>query len=895
MPATRLGLSIGSRVHYNADMRAICRFFILTSLAITAARAVEVPPLLQRHLNDPHTGFDQIVFAARQPGAGGHWYENFGYYVQDPANKLYRAKGRLGLLNLRTGDVKILLDDPQGSIRDPQVHYDAQKILFSYRPAGSEHFHLYEIDVDSAALRQLTDGPHDDIEPTYLPDGGIMFCSSRCNRWVPCWYSQVAILYRCEADGSRIRPISANIEHDNTPWPLPDGRIIYERWEYVDRSRVGFHHLWTCNPDGTGQMVYYGNMHPETLMIDPRPIPGTNDVVAIFSPGHGKAEHAGAVTVVSPKKGPDDKPSARRISKDKEEDWRDAYALAPDCFLVARKASLYVMDANGDTHELYSLPADLARTGVQLHEPRPLRPRPREPVIPSRVDLADPTGRLVLSDVYEGRNMTGVKRGEIKKLLVLDSLPKPVNYTGKMVPMTFGGTFTLERVLGTVPVEPDGSAYFEVPAMRSLFFVALDADDNSVKRMHSFCTVEPGETMSCVGCHEQRTKTIAVPRPQLMALTRDPDKITPITHVPDVFDFPRDIQPILDRHCLRCHDYDTREGGVILSGDRGPMYSHSFFTLTATAKQISDGRDRLYTNLPPRSVGTSASPLMQKLDGDHHDVRLSPQEIDMIRYWIESGAVYPGTYAALGCGTIGDWPKSQLETADRAWPESPPAEEAITRRCTTCHDKRLPVPKFLSDEMGFVLSNPDFDDPRVRMARHALFNLTRPDQSLILLAPLAKSAGGYAICRAWNADNKDEQTDFAVFPDATDPDYRKILTLIRAGKAHLEKIKRFDMPGFRPLPSYVREMKRYGILPPDLPPDAQIDPYATDQAYWKSLWYEPPTPRVPGTFCHTPTAPNESVAHPNEETLTETQSEKRYQVPLIDPANPYKTTQGNTP
>ena len=781
-------------------------------------------------------GVDEIVFAARQPGAGGHWYENFGHYVHDVNHKIYRPGGQLCKLNLKTGKVAVLLDDVEGGVRDPQVHYDGGKILFSYRKGGSDYFHLYEINVDGSGLRQITDGPFDDFEPTYLADGGIMFCSSRCNRWVPCWYSPVAILYRCEGDGTGMRAVSANIEHDNTPWMLPDGRVIYERWEYVDRSRVGFHHLWTCNPDGTGQMVYYGNMHPHTLMIDPRPIPGTDEVVAIFSPGHGRPEHAGAVTVITPKKGPDDKPSARRISK--EDDWRDAYALGRDCFLVARKASLYVMDGAGNAEEIYSLPSKLVRAGVELHEPRPLRRRARERLIPSRLDLGEATGKLVLADVYEGRNMVGVKRGQIKKLLVLETLPKPVNYTGKMVPLTFGGTFTLERVLGAVPVEEDGSAYFEVPAMRTLFFVAMDANNNSVKRMHSFLTVQPGETTGCVGCHEQRTKTILKPQRRLTALGRQASRIEPIAGVPDVFDFPRDIQPILDRHCVKCHDYDRRDGGVVLCADYGPMYSHSFYTLTVTAKQVSDGRDLLNTNHPPRTIGTSASGLMEKLDGEHYDVRLSQHEKDMIRYWIESGAVYPGTYAALGTGMIGGWPKSQLDTSDRAWPESKAAEEAIQRRCVGCHDERLPVPKFLSDEMGFVLSNPDFDDVRVRMARHRLFNLTRPKKSLILLAPLAKDAGGYGSCKQRLKDGKLGRP-VAVFQDTSDSDYRKILALCKAGKSHLEKIKRFDMPGFRPRASYVREMKRYGVLPADLPQDAPIDVYATEQAYWESLWYRP--------------------------------------------------------
>ncbi|MHC4681073.1 MAG: TolB family protein [Planctomycetota bacterium] len=201
-------------------------------------------------------GVEEIVFACRQPGAGGHWYENFGYYSQNEDQKLYRAKGRLCRLslgpltpNVTTGELAVLLEDDEGSIRDPQVHYDGQKILISYRPGGTHYFHLYELNIDGGGLRQLTSGPYDDIEPTYLPNGQIMFCSSRADRWVPCWYTQVAILYLCEADGTNIRPVSANIEHDNTPWPLPDGRVIYERWEYVDRSRVAFHHLWTANPE----------------------------------------------------------------------------------------------------------------------------------------------------------------------------------------------------------------------------------------------------------------------------------------------------------------------------------------------------------------------------------------------------------------------------------------------------------------------------------------------------------------------------------------------------------------------------------------------------------------------------------------------------------------------
>jgi hypothetical protein len=432
--------------------------------------------------------------------------------------------------------------------------------------------------------------------------------------------------------------------------------------------------------------------------------------------------------------------------------------------------------------------------------------------------------------------MEGVAKGEIKRLLVLETLPKPVNFSGKMPPMSFGGTYTLERVLGTVPVAEDGSAYMELPALRPLFLVALDGDNNSVKRMHSFLTVMPGETTGCVGCHEQRSESphMLPPANLLAAISGRPHPIEPLEGIPEVFDFPRDIQPILDRHCVSCHNYDRREGGVVLTGDRGPIYSHSYFTLTALG-YVSDGRDRLRTNLPPRAVGTSASPLMKMLDGTHYAAGLSVHEQDMIRYWIESAAAYPGTYAALGSGMIGGFPYSQLDTSDRQWPESIAAAEAIQRRCTSCHDERRPLPRYLSDNLGFVLSNPDFSDVRVRNSRHLMFNLSRPEQSLILLAPLSRAAGGYGLC----VHTRDDGTSWPVFETAGDPDYRSIRALCEAGTSYLERIKRFDMPGFRPNPAYVREMQRFGALPQTLGEHTPIDVYATDEAYWQSFWYRP--------------------------------------------------------
>ncbi|HUS71556.1 MAG TPA: hypothetical protein VMY06_00710 [Sedimentisphaerales bacterium] len=817
-----------------------CIFFIIlcgTLIAILAppiaigARETTGQKLLDGFLTGPMAGVDEIIFACRQLNYDPHWYANFGYYADSAERKAYRAMGRLCKLNLRTGQVTVLLDDPQGTVRDPQVHYDGSKILFSYRKGGTENFHLYEINADGSGLKQLTNGTYDDIEPTYLPDDSIVFCSSRCKRWVGCWLTHVAILYRCDADGNNIRPISSNSEQENTPWPLPDGRVLYQRWEYVDRSQVHYHHLWTTNPDGTGQMVYYGNFHPGTVMLDAKPIPNTEKVVAVFSPGHGRREHEGQITIVTPKAGPDELASARPVSREKN--YRDPYPFSEDCFLVVQGTRLLVMNSKGQKTEIYHLPTELIQAGVQCHEPRPLRARPPERVIPPRVDLTKATGQLVLMDVYNGRRMEGIKRGDINKLLVLETLPAPIHYTGGMQPISQGGTFMLERILGTVPVEPDGSAYMEVPAMRSLFFVAMDENNNSVKRMQSFLMVSPGETTSCVGCHEQRTRTPANPgRSTLQALRRPPNKVEPIPGIPEVFDFPRDIQPILDKHCLKCHDYESseaggpRSGGVILSGDHGPMFSHSYFELTMR-RQLGDNRNQPKSNLPPRTIGSSASALMNKINGSHNSVELTPHERDMIRYWIECGAPYPGTYAALSSGMIGGSLENQQDISDRKWPSTRAAAEAIQRRCARCHNKNfLPLPRALS---GGTL-------------RHRVFNLTRPEKSLMLLAPLSSETGGYGLCK-----QRDKSSEAAtVFADTNDPDYRKILALCIAGKEHLDKTKRFDMQGFRPLPSYVREMRRYGILPKDPPEDVEIDVYATDQAYWRSLWYRPDAAIVPG-------------------------------------------------
>jgi len=793
---------------------AVCGWGFCLSASAEPAPGFHKGPMLERFLAGPMSHVEEIVFAVRVPGRD-HWYVTFGNYSdhsETPAQRLgfkfedgvywgYGEGGRLCKLNLRTGELTVLLDDPKGGVRDPQVHYDGKKILFSYRRGGEHPFHLYEINIDGTGLRQLTDGPDDDIEPTYCPDGSIVFCSSRCRRFVNCWYTRVATLYRCNADGSGIRMLSSNNDHDNTPWMLPDGRVLYMRWEYVDRSQVHYHHLWTMNPDGTGQMVYFGNLHPGIAMLDAKPIPGTRKVVSIFSPGHGRPEHLGHVAIVEARHGPDHLPSARQITK--RPIWKDPYAFTEGCFLVANPQGIFVMDGEGNYELVYQLP-ETERQRFQCHEPRPIVPRKRERIIPPRTNLSKSTGRLVLQDVHMGRKTRLVEPGTIKKLLVLKQLPKPVNFSGGMQPLTIGGSFTLAELVGEVPVEPDGSAYMELPALQSLFFVALDEKDRPVKRMHSFLVLQPGETTSCVGCHEQRTQTPTPIRGDLLAMRRPPSRVKPIEGVPTVFDYPRDIQPILDRHCVECHNPDRREGKVDLTGDHTAMYSISYWTMR-TRGLVSDGRNEPKSNYDPYQIGSAASRLMTFLDGNHYGAKLSDDEVKLIRLWIETSACYPGTYASLGCGFYPVY-----------LPYGP-----MVQRCGTCHLREVQDKNGKRKVLRMIGGFEGNLEP--------LANLDRPEKSYWLLAPLAKEAGGLELCSR------------PVFKGTSDPLYKAILASIRDAHNRLLAGKRFDMPGFRPNQHYIREMQRFGFLPKDLGPDDPIDVYKVDRAYWDSFLYPSPS------------------------------------------------------
>lgn len=431
--------------------------------------------------------------------------------------------------------------------------------------------------------------------------------------------------------------------------------------------------------------------------------------------------------------------------------------------------------------------------------------------------------------------MGGIKRGEIKKLLILEVLPKPINFSGGMDLTTWLGTFNLERALGTVPVEEDGSAYFTAPANRPLFFVALDENDLSVKRMQSFADLMPGETTTCIGCHETRSTspyTPAVNAPP-MASRRAPSHIAKFEEIPDVLDFTRDVQPILDQHCVSCHNPKERKGQVDLSGRISSNWSPAYATLIANY-QVADGRNGL-GNQPPRTIGSSASPLLAKLSGSHHKVKVSEKEWRTIYLWIETAAPYAGSYAAVRNS------EEQHFFNDCRSPAIGPFGDVNHRRCASCHQNekekntmRIPFDTELrrtTEAKNLGLKTGQYErlifphDPARLYSWDILLNFKDPELSSLLLAPLAKESGGLGLCKE------------AVFKDTQDPDYQKLLKGIQESKQRFARRAGWGEAGWKPNEQYIREMKRYGVLPEsfDLAKD-DFDPFAVDQAYWRSLW-----------------------------------------------------------
>jgi len=810
-------------------------------------------------------GCEEIIFSVRARPTDVHFYASFGCktlraipedkvtepWVDTPlVNR--KTGSKLCTLNLRTGKVTTLLEDADGSIRDPFVHYDGKTILFSYLKTGSDVYKLYTIQRDGTQLHQLTTDHFNDIEPIYLPDGSIVFNSDRCKQFVPCFENPSATLYKSDGDGTNIRSLIRAPDFTLTPWVLPDGRILFTMWDYVNRHWGSIKGLWTMHPDGTQLSAYYGNDREVGTIVDAKPIPGTGKLI-INQGGHGSHRRG---NIYSLETGGD--PSAGQLqpiaisvnddpfkgNKGGRSQWHfcDPYPLSDSLFMMTfmdgeiRRKQILLTD--GKTQEiLYSLSEEDQN---DLHEPRPLMPRTRENIIPSVIDETKTTGVFVLQNVYQGRNMAGIKPGTIKNLLILEPLPRPTTRrrTGGSLgafnrEVSLASGFHMERVLGTVPVDEDGSACFEAPANRMLLFIALDQEDKAAKAMLSFVNVQPGEMRGCVGCHEPRSQSAAASAsPVLKALKSAPAKIQPIEGVPEILDYPRDIQPIWNKHCLSCHDTEKHKGRVIMSGEEGTKYSLSYVFLYNQSQYDVGGNFTMdwkneLGNRAPYHFGSGNAALLQKLEPTHHGVKMSESEKRRVRRWLDAVAPFPGTYAPL--------PWTGVAGVDVAGIRG--------KKCMGCHD---------ADLMGIgpQIMYDNNTTPKWLQAKRSdmtsafwLFNLSHPEDSVALKMTLDKKAGGWARqkepVKTYPAGETIWDNHPIVFESKNDPDYQAFLASVVDAQRRLNDDKRFNMPGYKLDPIYLRFMKQYGVLPSDFQDDGKLSPYEIDRRYFESLWHLP--------------------------------------------------------
>jgi hypothetical protein len=490
------------------------------------------------------------------------------------------------------GKVRTLLADAKGAIRDPAVSWDGQRVLFGWKKSlDGDDYHLYEMEVASGRIRQITRGlGFADYEPAYLPNGDIVFASTRCVQTVDCWWTEVSNLYTCGPDGRYLRRLGFDQVHTVFPSVLEDGRVTYTRWDYNDRGQIFPQALFVMNADGTGQTEFYGNnsWFPTTI-AHARGIPGTQKVLAILcghhstqagklavlDPALGRQENAG-VQLVAPVR----ETKADRIDSYGQEGalWQYPYPLNDREFLVTyaprgwdeegrrnrRRGdadfAIYWMDVEGRRELLVADPRMPCQQPVPLVARRAPLPRP------SPVDYRKTSGTSYVQDVYAGPALAGVPRGTIKKLRVvaLDFRPAGVGNNGSSgpgggalisTPIAIGnGAWDVKTVLGHAKVHEDGSAYFTVPARTPVYFQALDGKGHAVQTMRSWTTLQPGENQSCVGCHEHKNSA-----PQAagygitLALKAGAQQLEPFYGPPRGFSFPNEIQPLLDRHCIRCH------------------------------------------------------------------------------------------------------------------------------------------------------------------------------------------------------------------------------------------------------------------------------------------------------------------------------------------------------
>lgn len=554
---------------------------------------------------------------------------------------------------------------------------------YYFRPEST--FHIFKASVDGTNLAQLTDGKWDDYDPVFLPSGRLAFISERSGGMQRCGTRPLpsATLHAMMPDGGDVIQLSW---HDTNEWqPSVDneGLIVYTRWDYVDRDSDVAHHLWNCYPDGRDPRSYHGN-YPEKRETRPwmemsiRAIPGSHRYIATAAPHHGQA-YGSLVMIDIGQKDNRRTSQLRRITPEamfpeaeelpgvplpqgkgsgsRAEIYGSAWPLSEDYYLCVygpdgKNYALCLLDSFGNREILYR------DEKIACLDPIPLRARPKPPEIPvstiqAKADQPEKsdaaTGTVAVMNVYESE-LPWPKDTKIAALRIVAIFPKD-NIFMNEPNMGYAAQSLGRGVLGTVPVESDGSAYFTMPAGMAVYFQALDERGLAVHTMRSDTYVHPGEKLTCIGCHEDKhtsSRTVAGAMP--LALKRAPSAITPETPGSFPLTFPRLVQPVLNSKCLACHDKNQGKAPN-LHGDKFISkhgWSEAFNSLQKKAWGMSGGngtalKQRQYSI--PGQDGAMASKLFQMLDKGHNNVKLTPEEMRRITLWLDCNSNFYAAYS----------------------------------------------------------------------------------------------------------------------------------------------------------------------------------------------------------------------------------------------------------
>ena len=661
-------------------------------------------------------------------------YGSFHYY-DDHDNGIVRAGmgGNLCELALQDGSVRELAPQLAGGLFDRyDLSFDGREIVFGYCKTLNDALRLWRINVDGTGLRQVTfplpsdatavratlapnsrnsadpmakDGYGNlasrwfltqDFHPCWLPDGGIAFTSTRTQHTVLCGGLGLSApnLYRIQPDGSGLRRLSHGTLNELYPTVLNDGRILYNRWEYVFRSLFLVQPLWAMFPDGSHSEEIYGlNVGEPGVFMQGRAVPGRNNLIVCVGACHEQMA-VGPILLVNLQR---DKRSASAMqsitpeveSRGTHDRWFlrdgkmvqdtgsggpvfcDPWPLSDKFFLVAHNADkpiadkaaygIYLLDVFGNRVPIYRDPA------ISCWQPMTLEPRPKPPVLSTTIAEAGAgtqsgraEGTLFLQNVYQGLN--GVRPGSVKYLRVVEQVPRLWDVLDKAAPddggngspmaVLNGNTHIWVAVLhGIVPVCEDGSASFTVPADRNIFLQALDKDFMQVQTMRTFVNLQPGETRSCIGCHEDRRSAPTRQGVVFEALRRPP--VRPTAQPGDAtasrpLHYVSDVQPVLDQHCVRCHGGASPDGKLDLSGTLTVFFNRSYEKLLAKgyAQGYNEWNADPKDSAPaaPYSRGSHTSKLIRLLRDGHYDVKLSQPELVRLVTWVDLNLPYYGSY-----------------------------------------------------------------------------------------------------------------------------------------------------------------------------------------------------------------------------------------------------------